>query len=388
MSNTDMDKIFSKIDNGEKPERSDLVGLLQSKTPGEMEKLYRKAYDIKSAKVGKRVYFRGIIEFSNVCSRDCYYCGIRKSNRYTKRFNMSDEEILTAATWVWENRYGSIVLQSGERNDSRFVDRITALCKKIKDLSRAELGITLSLGEQSPETYQRWFDAGAHRYLLRIETSNPNLYKKIHPAESAMEHRIACLNHLRDAGYQVGTGVMIGLPGQNAGDLADDILFYEKQDIDMIGMGPYIVHNQTPMAQTAGEIDPEEQLNKALKMIAVTRIYLRNVNIAATTALQALDPLGREKGLLAGANIIMPTITDTKYRASYQLYENKPCLDENSGACRTCLEKRIKEIDECIGYNQWGDSPHFYQRKPGLPDQDDLLLRRDRTGLNESKIDA
>ncbi|MBD3383749.1 [FeFe] hydrogenase H-cluster radical SAM maturase HydE [candidate division KSB1 bacterium] len=383
-----MDKIFSKIDNRGKLDRSDLVELLQSNLPGQMEKLCRKAYDVKSAEVGKRVYFRGIIEFSNICSRDCYYCGIRKSNFHSKRFNMSDEEILTAATWAWENHYGSIVLQSGERNDSPFVDRITALCRKIKDLSHGELGITLSLGEQSPKTYRRWFDAGAHRYLLRIETSNSHLYKNIHPAESGMEQRIACLNHLRDAGYQVGTGVMIGLPGQSAGDLADDILFYEKQDIDMIGMGPYIVHNQTPMAQTAGEIDAGEQLNKALKMIAVTRLYLRNVNIAATTALQALDPLGREKGLLAGANIIMPNITDTKYRAAYQLYENKPCLDENSGICRSCLEKRIKKIDESIGYNQWGDSPHFYQRKLELPDQDDLLSRGDRTGLNKSKIDA
>ncbi len=366
MQNKALDQIVKKIDQQQPLNRADLIALLRANAPQQTDRLLQKAYEIKAREVGKRVYFRGIIEVSNICSKDCYYCGIRKSNRKAKRYNMPDADILARAEWAWKNQYGSVVLQSGERSDSRFIDRIESLCDRIKSLSKGELGITLSLGEQSAKTYERWFNAGAHRYLLRIETSNPRLYKKIHPHSSDMKSRIECLQRLRDSGYQVGSGVMIGLPGQSAEDLADDILFYRQHDIDMIGMGPYIVHDQTPMAAVADNIDADQQLYKALKMIAATRIYLRDINIAATTALQALRSNGREMGLLAGANVIMPNITHSKYRHCYQLYRNKPGINEDSSLTKQVLEKQIKKLDESIGYNEWGDSPHFFKKEGTL----------------------
>jgi len=343
-------------------ERQDLVRMIACEDPDERKKLYDSAYDIKLNQVGKLVYFRGIIEFSNICTKNCYYCGIRRENTAFNRFSMTKDEILECAQLAHEYHYGSIVLQAGERNDPDFVDFVTDVVHRIKLISNNDLGITLSLGEQTQETYRRWFEAGAHRYLIRIETSNQNLYRSLHPEDHDFDRRLACINILRGIGYQVGTGVMIGLPGQTVEDLADDILFFRNLDVDMIGMGPYIVHHDTPMAVEATDFNPARQLRLGLNMIAATRIALKDVNIAATTALQALDPRGRELGLKAGANIIMPNITHTRYRSSYQLYENKPCLDENAGLCRACLSHRITGIGEEIGYGKWGDSPHFHKR--------------------------
>jgi len=344
--------------------KEDLIYLLKIEDKSEKEILFKKAYDEKVSNVGNNVYFRGIVEFSNICEKDCLYCGIRKGNSDVDRFMMSKEEILSSAEWAWKSGYGSMVLQSGERSDASFIDFVEEILYEIKKLSNGELGITISLGEESRETYERWYRAGAHRYLLRIETSNPDLYSSLHPEDHIFENRIKAIKDLRDIGYQVGTGVMIGLPGQTVSDLASDIMFFKENDIDMIGMGPYIPHNLTPMADSLGDFEKikEEQLELALKMIAVTRIFLKDVNIASTTALQALNHVGREMGLQAGANIIMPNVTDTKYRKGYQLYENKPCLDENSSMCRGCLSRRVDGIGESIGFNEWGDSPHFKKR--------------------------
>lgn len=222
----------------------------------------------------------------------------------------------------------------------------------------------MSLGEHSPETYRKWFELGSHRYLLRIETTNRELFKKLHPDDD-FDERIACMESLREIGYQVGTGIMIGIPGQTAEDLAKDILFFKENDIDMIGMGPFIPHSDTPMADSIEDFEKnkERQLEMGLKMIAITRIVLKDVNIASTTALQALHPVGREMGLKAGANIIMPNVTETKFRSGYQLYDNKPGIDENSESSRNALDSSISEIGEEIGYNQWGDSPHFRKKK-------------------------
>ena len=357
--------IFDKIDRGQRLQADEITFLLSISEASELEKLYQKAYEMKLRHVGKTVYFRGIIELSNICTKDCYYCGIRKSNPNATRYQMSEEEIISASVWAYQRGYGSIVLQSGERKDAHFIDFIERVLLKIREECQGELGITLSLGEQTGATYQRWFDAGAHRYLLRIETTNKDLYKRLHPADHSFEYRKACLGMLRRVGYQVGTGVMCGLPSQTMHDLANDILFYQEHDIDMIGMGPYLVHHETPLAQTVADTEAfrTHQFTLGLKMIAATRLVLQDVNIAATTALQALNHSGREMGLQAGANVIMPNITDTKYRASYQLYENKPCLDENAAMCRNCLEGRIYGIGEEIGFQQWGDSPHFFARQ-------------------------
>ncbi len=359
-----INSIFDKIDSGIDLSKEDLKYILLIEDKEELKKVFDKAYEMKEQNIGRKVWFRGIIEFSNICQKDCYYCGIRKSNKTVERYMMKEEEIIAGAEWAYKQNYGSVVLQSGERDDKYFTDFIEGILKKIKKLSNGKLGITISLGEQSKETYQRWFDAGAHRYLLRIETSNTKLYKKLHPEDHNFENRVNCLKLLKEVGYQVGTGVMIGLPMQTVDDLVNDILFFKEYDIDMIGMGPYIVSDNTPTAELVEDFDTikEDQYIRSLKMIAAVRLFLKDVNIASTTALQALKTYGREMGLKAGANIIMPNVTDTIYRPSYQLYENKPCIDENSDLCMGCLESRVLKIDEEIGLGEWGDSPHFKKK--------------------------
>ncbi|HOY85304.1 MAG TPA: [FeFe] hydrogenase H-cluster radical SAM maturase HydE [Candidatus Syntrophosphaera sp.] len=345
-----------------RPNRDELIRMLTLTDPAEIEELYALAYEVKKQQVGTKVYFRGLIELSNICAKNCYYCGIRSGNPHVRRYQISKEEVLSEARWCWEQRYGSLVIQAGEREDKAWTDFITEILIAIKELSRGELGITLSLGEQTEDVYRQWFEAGAHRYLLRIEESNPVLYKTLHPADHSFENRLECLRTLRRVGYQTGTGVMIGLPGQTAEHLADDILFFYDEDIDMIGMGPFIPHHETPLAHLIPSYDPQQALEAGLKMIAATRIALRDVNIASTTALQALMSSGRELGLMAGANIIMPNVTDTSYRDGYQLYEGKPGLDENALTSRTALEESILSIGESIGYAEWGDSQHYKAR--------------------------
>ncbi|MCG8412022.1 MAG: [FeFe] hydrogenase H-cluster radical SAM maturase HydE [Bacteroidales bacterium] len=343
----------------------DLIMLLQSDKIGR-NKIFTHSSKIKSDYVGKRVYYRGLIEMSNICSKSCYYCGIRMDNKSAKRYNISDEEILKAAKFAHEKKYGSLVLQAGEIISPVFTKRISNLLKQIKEISNNELGITISLGEQPDEVYQEWFENGAHRYLLRIESSNPDLYYKIHPKNDKhnFETRLACLESLQKIGYQTGTGVMVGLPFQTYQDLARDLLFMRDFDIDMCGMGPYIEHVDTPLYQYRGLLLPiEDRFTLTLKMIALLRILMKDINIAAATALQAIDPIGREKAIKVGANILMPNITPGMYRDDYKLYENKPCTDEEAEDCTNCLEMRIGITGDDIGYGEWGDSKHYSKRK-------------------------
>ncbi|MCP4653573.1 MAG: [FeFe] hydrogenase H-cluster radical SAM maturase HydE [Candidatus Omnitrophica bacterium] len=342
-------------------DKKEMLKILSSDDENLIEDVFNRAYRIKLENVGSKVYFRGIVEFSNICIKDCFYCGIRKSNNAIERFSMREDEIVEAAIFADKNGYGSIVLQSGERLDEEFVAFVESILRTIKQKTDNRLGITLSLGEQSAQTFQRWFEAGAHRYLLRIETSNKDLYQRLHPDDHCYGARLKCLDILNNIGYQVGTGVMIGLPYQTCEDLVNDIMFFQKQDIDMIGMGPYIIHKNTPLATTS-DFDQQRNFILGLKMIALTRIHLKDVNIAATTALQALSPQGREEGLKVGANIIMPNVTSVKYRNLYKLYDGKPCLDENANACQACLRGRVQSVGEEIGYDQWGDSPHYLKR--------------------------
>ncbi|HAZ00643.1 MAG: [FeFe] hydrogenase H-cluster radical SAM maturase HydE [Bacteroidetes bacterium GWA2_40_14] len=357
-------KNIKDILNQKEFSKEDLVTMLSAK--GDDQKLlFAKAKEVKEREVGKKVYYRGLVEFSNICSKDCYYCGIRKGNNQVSRFNLSDDQILQAAEFAYKSSYGSFVMQSGEISSPAFTERIENLLREIKRLTNDELGITISLGEQTEETYQRWFDAGAHRYLLRIESSNRGLYQKLHPndANHSFEKRLECLNTLKKIGYQTGTGVMIALPFQTLEHLADDILFMRDFDVDMVGMGPYIEHPDTPLYQYRNELIPlKERFELALRMIATLRIVMRDINIAAATALQAIDPIGREKAAKVGANIIMPNITPGLYRNSYKLYENKPCVDEEPQDCVQCLDVRIRLADAYIGYGEWGDSKHYFTR--------------------------
>lgn len=342
--------------------RSEIIELLSLEEPAEIAILQKEAEEVLLRLRGNKVYFRGLVEFSNICTCDCYYCGIRKGNDNVKRYLLTRDEIINAALWCAEQNYGSVVLQSGERTDPVFISFVEETVASIKERTKSEklpygIGITLCVGEQTRETYQRFFDAGAHRYLLRIESTSPELFSKIHPEQQKLENRIACLKTLKEIGYKVGTGVMIGIPGQTIEELADDILFFKSIDADMIGMGPYIVHSQTPMSMYQYDVKcrSEEIFALSLRMIAVTRLVLRNVNIAATTALQSMKPDGREQGLLFGANVIMPQLTPTEVRKEYLLYEGKPCLDENAEQCRDCLVGRITSVGRSIGYNEWGD---------------------------------
>ena len=245
-----------------------------------------------------------------------------------------------------------------------FTELIESIVREICARTDHQAGITLSLGEQSPETYRRWREAGATRYLLRIEASDPELYAKLHPADHSYEARVACLRSLRELDYQVGTGVMIGLPGQTVKHLVKDLRFFQEHDIDMIGMGPYIPHEDTPLGagMTLADEYRKHQLELGLKMIACARLLLEDVNIASTTALQALDPKGRELGLLAGGNVIMPNVTDTSYRKSYQLYAGKPGINESSDQSIAALTRSIDAVGETILWDVRGDSKHYFRR--------------------------
>lgn len=339
--------------------------------PERSRKLQRRALEVTEREVGRRVYYRGIIEFSNICSCDCLYCGIRASNRNVSlRYELDEDQILSDAMWCAANGYGSLVLQSGERQDHGFIERVARIIERIKRESRSErqpegLGITLSIGEQSREVYRRLFAAGAHRYLLRIESSNKALFSSIHPPTQSYERRVDALRDLKECGFQLGSGVMIGLPGQSIDMLADDILFFRKMDLDMIGMGPYIVHPDSPMSPE-GMMDSESLLMLSLHMIAAARIVLKDVNIAATTALQALVPDGRERGLTYGANVTMPNVTPSSVRSAYQLYAGKPCLEERKEECYGCLAGRMRSIDREVGLYDWGDAPHATRGRKAL----------------------
>jgi len=342
--------------------RNNIIENLSLAEPASMNDLYAKANTIKTSTIGNNVFLRGLIEFSNICGKNCYYCGIRKENHEVNRYELDDKEALAAVKFAWENRYGSVVLQSGEQKSAHFTKRITRLLNEIKSITNNEIGITLSCGEQTPETYKEWFNAGAHRYLLRIETSNEELYGKLHPNDSkhSFDARLTAIKHLWEAGYQVGTGVMIGLPFQNVEHLADDLLFFKSLDIDMVGMGPYIEHSQTPLYKHSHLLlPPEKRLDLALKMVATLRLLMPEINIAATTALQVLHPKGREMAVLAGANIIMPNITPSKYRSGYNIYENKPNVNDDAAISKSKLEQTLSESGITIGYSEWGDSLHF-----------------------------
>ena len=344
--------------------KQDLVYLLSSRGD-DQRRLFDHAKEVKRQQIGNIVHFRGLIEYSNRCTKNCYYCGIRSANELINRYTVTDDEVMHAVKIIMDNRYGSLVLQTGECSNKDFTDHIALLIRKIKDISKNTIGITLSCGEQSEDVYRQWFDAGAHRYLLRIEASSRELYERLHPnnLQHNYQTRLDCLDSLRKTGYQVGTGVMIGVPFQTVEHLAEDLLFFKDRDIDMIGMGPYLLHKQTPMASWECALLSEQQrFNLSLNMIACLRILMKDVNIAASTAMQTLDPHGRERAIEIGANIVMPNLTPLKYREDYKLYENKPSVNEDAQATRKQLEQRIMSIHHQIGYDQWGDSVHYKKR--------------------------
>ena len=296
----------------------ELAKMLASTDEGLWREIFAAAREVK-AKCGKtEVLPRGLIECSNVCAKNCLYCGIRKGNDKTVRYRMPEEDVLGCINEVRRRGYPAVAFQAGEiegEANTAYYERHIAMCRGLE--------VTLSLGEQTEEVYRRWKDAGAMRYLIRIETSNRELYAKIHPAECSFERRLGCIRMLKRLGYVTGSGVMIGLPGQTIDDLAHDIVFYGDENLDMVGMGPYVAHPDSLMPDSRYQL-PTTNYQLSLRMIALTRLYLWNVNIVAATALEVLDPEnGRRRGIDAGANVIMPNLTPEKFRVEYDLYPGK-----------------------------------------------------------------
>lgn len=346
-------------------EREDIIRLLASQGD-EMKLLLKKALEVKLARLDNHVHLRGLIEFSNICRKSCLYCGVRSDNKKVERYTLSEDEVVECAKLAHQLGYGSVAIQSGERSDKEFVDTITRILHRIKAIDNGALGITLSLGEQTPEVYRQWFEAGAHRYLLRIESSNEDLYYKIHPRDERHDFhkRLDCIDSLLSIGYQTGTGVMVGLPFQTLEILADDLLFFKKKDVAMVGMGPFIPHPDTPLYQYADQIPSvEDRMNLTLKMIAILRLIMPEINMVAATANQTIDPMGREKAIMAGANVIMPNLTPNEYREDYLIYPDKACVSDKPEECFSCLDIRMKAIGHEILYNAWGDSVAFTKKR-------------------------
>lgn len=283
---------------------------------------------------GDQVYIRGLIEFTNFCRNNCYYCGIRRDNRQADRYRLSNEEILRCCAEGYELGFRTFVLQGGE--DPYFTDdRICDLVAKIR-ADYPDCAITLSIGEKSRESYQRYFDAGANRYLLRHETANAAHYARLHPESMSLEARKQCLFDLKEIGYQVGSGFMVGSPCQTTENLIEDLRFLQQLQPAMIGIGPYITHGETPFAGF-----PSGSLTLTLRLIAILRLMFPYALIPATTALGTIHPKGRELGLKAGANVVMPNLSPVRVRKLYDLYDNKICTGEESAQCRGCLERRV-----------------------------------------------
>ena len=328
--------------------------------------LFEKAAEVKQKYIGNKVHLRGLIELTNQCSKNCYYCGISASNKKVNRFMISLQEIEKAVQFAFDNNYGSVVIQSGELQGEKFISFIEEILMSINRIGKCSLGVTLSCGEQTVETYQRWKKAGANRYLLRIESSDKEIYYKLHPnnAKHNFENRLQALENLRKCGYQTGTGVMIGLPFQSVETLAGDLLFMRDIDIDMCGMGPYIEHSETELYKYRNRIPSViKRIDLSLKMIAILRIMMKDVNIAATTAMQTLVDGGREMALKAGANIMMPNITPGLYREQYDLYDNKPGLNEEAEDSKWSVEQIIKRAGCVPGYGEQGNSMHYRKRQ-------------------------
>ena len=373
--------------------------------------LQQEAYALKLQYRGPQVYFRGLIEISNRCRKNCLYCGIRAGNAQVCRYEMSDEQVLREAQFALDAGYGSVAIQGGERSDSEFIEKITRLVWQIRHLQKGgnpesvmqlasekastlplnNLGITLSLGEQPQEVYREWKKAGATRYLLRIETSNKELYEKIHPgfaltgnnakdaANHSMLRRLQALADLKSENYLLGSGVMIGLPFQTYEHLQEDLQFLQNLGVDMVGMGPYIPHYDTPLGQIVSHwrtgaplpdnlkelasqprgdfwnMSNSELLEVSLQMVARLWILLPDINIAATTALQVLDPMGREEAILHGANVIMPNMTETSLRGNYSLYQGKQGVEDDAVSTRDKLVENLSGLGIPVGWDERGD---------------------------------
>ena len=334
-----MTGLIEKLERERALSAEEFAALIEGRNEETAQLLFEKAVAQRQKYYGKDVFLRGLIEFTNYCKNDCYYCGIRRSNRSAQRYRLTKEEILDCCRQGYDLGYRTFVLQGGE--DPWYTPaRIEELVRAIKK-DYSDCAVTLSVGEHPRAVYQSWFDAGADRYLLRHETADSCHYGSLHPEAMSLENRMRCLWELKEIGYQVGCGFMVGSPGQTAEHLAKDLLFIRKLEPHMVGIGPFIPQKDTPFGgETAGTLE------LTLYLLAIIRLMLPDVLLPATTALGTIHPTGREKGILAGANVCMPNLSPTSVRKKYALYDNKICTGDEAAECVQCLRRRI----EGVGY--------------------------------------
>lgn len=331
-------------------DREELIFLLKNRGKEEASYLAELARKQAQKIYGKKVFPRGLIEFTNYCRNNCYYCGIQSSNKNICRYRLSIEQILSACQNGYELGYRSFVLQGGEDpyySDERMVPIVEQIHQTYPDCA-----ITLSLGERSFESYQKLHAAGGQRYLLRHETISPALYQKLHPKKMSLEHRVQCLHDLQEAGFQIGTGFMVGAPYQTLNDLADDLLFIKKLHPQMVGIGPFVPHHDTIFRDFAAGT-----AELTIYLISILRLMDHHLLLPSTTALGTIDPKGREKGILAGANVVMPNLSPTDVRKDYTLYDNKIYTGEEAAECVGCLSKRIESIGYQLEFSQGNYRP-------------------------------
>lgn len=334
---TSLRDLLARLESEHMLTREEFFLLLRSRTPELAEYLYERADRVRRSYYGTDVYVRGLIEFSNYCRNDCYYCGIRCSNKKIERYRLSREEILLCCKEGYELGFRTFVLQSGEDpwyTPERIADIVHSIRERYPDCA-----ITLSVGEREKEVYQLWFDAGAQRYLLRHETADAKHYRSLHPPKMSPEHRKECLYTLKEIGYQVGCGIMVGSPGQTVEHFVEDLCFMKELEPDMVGIGPFIPHRDTPFGK-----EPSGTLEETLFLLGLIRLMLPKVLLPATTALGTIHPQGREMGIKAGANVCMPNLSPIGVRKKYALYDNKICTGEEGAQCRNCLNVRMKSI--------------------------------------------
>lgn len=329
---------------------SEIVELLSSDQHN--EELFNAAHEIRIKYSGEEVHLKGLLEFSNLCKQHCFYCGLRAENRQLKRYKLSPLEVLDFAQKAISYGYHTIVMQSGE-NESY---RLEELCEMIFSIRQMGASVTLSLGEKRYEEYEAYKRAGADRYLLRIETTDSRLYAKLHPKMSH-SNRFQCLRWLQEIGFETGSGSLIGLPQQSLDSIANDLLFFQESDFDMVGIGPFIPNPETPLANSKGG-----DFILARKVMALLRLLMPYINIPATTAMETLHPLGRTLALESGANVVMPVITEGEYRALYKLYPGKICINDTPAHCRHCITSKITALGQPISPSR-GDSRRFIMRQ-------------------------
>ena len=337
--NGNPESLIRKLQETRHLEEGEYAELIRQRTPESARLLADLAVAERKRIYGNDVFIRGLIEFTNICRNDCLYCGLRRSNTALVRYRLTPEEILSCAEDGYELGFRTFVLQGGE--DGYFTDEV--LIPVIREIKKRypDCAVTLSLGERSRESYQALYDAGADRYLLRHETADRGHYARLHPPGMSFDHRMQCLRALKEIGYQVGCGFMVGSPGQTEKELAKDLKFIETFRPDMCGIGPFIPHHQTPFRNM-----PAGSAELTCFLLSVIRLMLPAVLLPATTALGTIHPRGREMGILAGANVVMPNLSPRSVRKQYELYDNKICTGEESAQCRGCLETRM----ESIGY--------------------------------------